>query len=134
MAFRNHVQTQHLSTGDNIAIYVSRGAWHNPTRDRAQVAAIGRIVSPVRVGPIDVGAEQMARWCKLDLDAILPARRGLEFAPLVPSLGFIVNKQPGRWGIVLRRTVVKVPDRDYSLIRKAFLAEVRRQARNVAAQ
>lgn len=126
MAFRSHVRTSELAVGDRVAIYASRGCWHNPTRDRAQLAAVGVIRTSISQGSIDVGPETMPAWCDLSLTACLPSRQGLEFAPLTPRLSFINNKQA--WGASLRRTIVRVPEKDLDLMEKALTSEAAKRA------
>jgi len=126
MAFRAHVKTVELAVGDRVAIYASRGTWHNPTRDRAQLAAIGSISRSVAEKEIAVGSETMPAWCELSFSMKLPSRDGVEFAPLVPRLSFITKKES--WGTALRRTIVRLPERDLAVLEKALAAEIKRRS------
>jgi len=119
MAFRAHVRTAALSPGVPIALYVTRGAFHNPARDESQIAALGHIASEVRNEPIEVAGERYQSWCALTVEIALPLRRGLPFRPLVDQLTFIKKKRG--WSMYLKRTLVEVSDDDFSIIKQAFI-------------
>lgn len=123
MAFRAHVPTVRLSEGDDVVVYATRGCWHNPTRDFAQVAAIGRIASPVCVEPVDVAGEIMAAHCALDLDVVLPERAGLPFSDLLECLQLTQGRTS--WGPLFRRTIVALPPADVHTISVATRKYVR---------
>lgn len=120
MAFRSHVHTHGLTVGDDVVVYATRGCWHNPTRDRAQVAAIGKIASSVKERPIDVAGEGLARHCRLRLEIVLPEREGFPFSDLVDRLR--LTRGRSHWGPLLRRTIVALDPGDFALIRDAIMA------------
>lgn len=122
MAFRSHVHTDALAEGDDVVIYATRGCWHNPTRDRSQIVAIGTLAGPVAAGPITVAGERMARSCPLALTAILPDRNGVPFERLVDRLRMTNGKT--HWGLVMRRTIVPLCAADHRTI---VAAVVRRE-------
>jgi hypothetical protein len=117
MAFRAHVKTSHLSPGDATVIYATRGCWHNPTRDRAQILAIGSIASPIRNKPVGVAGETMPQYCDLVFDVVLPERGGVPFTGLVEQLS--LTKGRANWGPLLHRTIVSIGDGDVAAIRGA---------------
>lgn len=98
-------------------IYATRGCWHNPTRDRAQVVAVGSVASPVSHTSVDVAGETMPQHCDLALDVVLAERGGIPFTDLVGRLS--VTKGRDNWGPVLRRTIVALADRDIVTVRRA---------------
>lgn len=117
MAFRAHVPTASISVGDRLALYVTRGAHHSPTRDEAQVLATGEFASAVENVPAVVAGEQFPRSCRIRLDEpVLQPREGLPFRPLVDRLTFI-RKKDG-WAAYVRTTLVKLPDDDLALLRR----------------
>jgi hypothetical protein len=122
MAFRERVPFKKLEPGDDVALYVTRGAFNNPTRDQSQVVAIGRVASEVKVERVQVAGARYHAWCELELTEILPLREGVPFRPLVEKLDFIVKKPA--WSRYLQRTLVEVSDRDFALVR----SEVRKRA------
>jgi hypothetical protein len=119
MAFRAHVPTTELRVGAPIALYVTRGAFHSPVRDESHIAALGKITSEVRSEPVEVAGELYQSWCSLSLEVSSPLRRGLPFRPLVDQLEFIRKKQG--WSMYLKRTLVQISDRDFSIIKQAFM-------------
>jgi len=123
MAFREHVRTELLAVGDQVGIYATRGCWHNPTRDQAQVAAVGTVASPVRTRSVAVHDEVMPRSCRLRLDTVLEERRGVPFQLLVNRLALTKGRQS--WGPVMRRTIVSLTDDDMMIIQ----SEVRHASR-----
>ena len=125
MAFRAATRPERLSPGDPFAIYVSRGAHGDPNHDEAQIAAIGRIASPVRKRRLVVkGGGAFDAVCDLEFDQQLPLREGVPFRPLVNQLQFIRFKEG--WGAYLRRTIATLSDGDFRVIETA----VKRAARN----
>jgi hypothetical protein len=119
MAFRAHVPTTALRLGAPIALYVARGAFHSPKRDESHIAALGQIASEVRSEPVEVAGEWYQSWCGLTLELSSPLRRGLPFRPLVDQLEFIKKKQG--WSMYLKRTLVQISDRDFSIIKQTFI-------------
>jgi len=113
--------------GDRIVLYVTRGAYHNPTRDRSQVIGLAEATGRPSIGRIEVAGRSYGKSFGLRLDDIADIGRGLPFEPLVPRLGFIANK--ASWGGALRRPVVKLPESDFSVIESAFRAHRRRESR-----
>src|SRR5262249_18738843 len=128
MAFMSHVQTDGLSVGDRMALYLTQGAFHNPTREGPRVAALGEIASPVVDTPAVVAGEHYARSCRLSFEETLAAREGAPFRPIVPELRFIKKKEA--WWAYLRRTLVRLGEDDYAAIARSF----RQQRRAIADQ
>lgn len=122
MAFRSSVKTEVLSAGMRFAIYTTRGAYGNPSKDRSQVLAIGRLVSGVTDQPHSIGNELFPQSCQLRIEARLPWRNGLAFDPLVDELAFVGGRR--RYASVFHRTIVKVPVADFDRIVSDFEAEL----------
>jgi hypothetical protein len=81
MAFRANVRTDTLRPDAPIAVYVTRGAFGNPPRDEAQIAAVGCVGSPIVEEPLEVAGQRYQRWCDLQLEAVAPCVRGYRFDP-----------------------------------------------------
>lgn len=113
--------------GDRLVLYTSRGAFHNPTRDRAQILALGVTSSEPDNRRVVVAGAAYARSFAIDIDVMAEPRRGLDFLPLVPRLDFIHNR--ASWGGALRRPVVHIGDKDYKTIAAAFREGVPTAAR-----
>jgi hypothetical protein len=118
MAFRNSSRTGPVHSGDPIAIYVTRGAFGNPTRDHSQIIGLGRFASDVQNRQETIGGVTYDKSCALTITDRLEPRQGLPFQPLVEQLGFIRSKRG--WATYLRRTLVPISDDDFSTIEKAF--------------
>jgi len=117
MAFRDHIGTGALDKGDKFAIYVTRGALHNPTRDRAQLIAAGTVESGVSRKPVKIANEEFNQSVKLSFSiGPFPLRQGIEFAPLVDDLDFIRKKKS--WFAYVRKSLVRIPDEDFGLIER----------------
>ena len=112
-----------VERGDDLLIYTTRGAWHNPTRDRGRVIAHARVTTPVMPldPPVEVAGREFALGCGFKLLSLAPFRDGVELAPLVPEL----ESLPGgnAWAMRLRRPLVTLSDKDAELL-KALLDEL----------
>src|SRR4051812_23841870 len=89
MGFREGVGSERLRVGDSVAIYITRSAFHNPSRDEAQIAAIGAIRSSTVRRRVVVAGTPYPLSCGLRLALALPLREGVPFKPLVHRLSFI---------------------------------------------
>jgi hypothetical protein len=121
MAFsRTSRSTELLAPGDRVAIYLSRGAHHNPSKNEAQILAVGTVASATQLKEVTVAGHTYSSVCSLSLDTSLPIRAGVSFVSLVPQLEFI--RQKTSWGPYLRRTLVPITDADFARIRAAVTA------------
>lgn len=118
MAFMPHVDVTLLQVDDPIALYVTRGAFRNPTRDESQVVALARVSRLPERRSVTVGGMQCASVCDIEVEQQAPVRSGLPFRQLVPDLSFIKNKKS--WGRALQKTLVRVPADDFRVIANAF--------------
>jgi hypothetical protein len=118
MGFRDTTRVPSVEVGDFFAIYTTRGAFHNPTRDQSQIVALGQFASQVQRRAVTIDDFVYSRSCKLRVTAELEPRHGLPFRPLINQLNFIQNKKG--WASTMRRTLVPVGPEDYARIEKAF--------------
>ena len=118
MAFGEHARADRLQVGDAVAVYVSRGAFHNPTRDEAQIVATGRVTREIRKDPKMIAGRQFNVTCHIALDQRAPLRHGSPFKSMVPHLSFIRESQA--WGAYVRRGLVLLPDGDFEMIASAL--------------
>ena len=128
MAFRAHIDATGVSPGDEVALYVTRGAFHCPTRDFSQVVAVGHFGGSVTGKKVLIAGEEFPQSVPLRLGTVLPEREGMPFGPLVERMSFIVKK--AGWGPYLRRALVRIPDEDMSVLRKEFDDFVARSERD----
>lgn len=121
MAFRAKARPERIQKGDSFAIYVSRSAHGNPTRDEAQLVAVGQIASPVRTTPTNIaGSGSFDAVCDLEFHHELALRRGAPFRPLVDQLRFIRVKKS--WAMYVRQTIVHLDDSDFGILEAAVSA------------
>jgi len=109
---------------DQIVLYMSRAAFHNPTRDRSQLiglartgTSVGRMKQDVRIGD-----RVYVCGCKLLFDLLLPEREGVPADRLIPRLSFV--RKPDQWGHCLRSGLIRLTQKDFALLAR----EVRRHA------
>jgi len=111
-------QASRLEVGDVLLLYTTRGAWHNPTRDRGQIIGEATVTGPPErfAHPIQVAGREFSLGLCLDVDAVTPCRQGVDLAALVPQLSMFPN--PNTWSVRLRTSLLHVPPADHRLIRK----------------
>nr|WP_082535081.1 hypothetical protein [Nonomuraea pusilla] len=120
MAFPQTARTEvrDLKPGDELFVYVTRGAYHNPGRDRGMVVGRAIAVSAVEwlEKPVKIGAREFPRGCKIELCDLTPWGDGVELVPLLPDLeAFPV---PAVWSSKLRRPLLRLPEGDALLLRR----------------
>jgi hypothetical protein len=112
-----------ISVGDEIFLYVTRGAFHNPTRDRGRV--FGRALATAVVEPLPAPVRLLGRefthGFTFELGVLAPPRRGVDLAELVPHLSSFPNKTG--WAISLRRPLFTLTPEDAGLIRRRLRTE-----------
>jgi hypothetical protein len=106
--------------GERVALYVTRGAYRNPTRDRAQIIGLAQVTEPPEISEVVVAGRSYAKSFGLRFDDVAEPRAGLPFEPLVPRLRFIGNK--ASWGGAVRRPVVRLSEADFRVIEEAYRA------------
>ena len=109
-----------IQVGDELILYLTRGAFHNPTRDKSQLAGIAHVTSPIRQlkTPIEIAGRDFVATCGIDVDLLLPERRGVPFEPLVRRIQFIPRKDV--WGQYLRGGLVELPPKDLKTMHQAI--------------
>lgn len=118
--------------GERVALYTTRGAYRNPTRDRSQIIGLGRVTGKAVRRDINVAGKTYAASFPIGIDAITESRQGLPFEPLVEHLTFITTKRT--WGGALRRPLVRIPDADFKQIERRFMAHHRTSIASPAAK
>jgi hypothetical protein len=110
-----------VKSGDELILYVTRGAFHNPTRDQSQLAGLARVTSPVRRlrAPVTIGSREFAETCGIRVVTSLPEREGIPFKPFVERMSFIHRKDA--WGQYLRAGLIALPPHDHDVLRDAIM-------------
>jgi hypothetical protein len=115
--------TAAISKGDELFLYATRGAFHNPGRDRGRVFGRGLASSVVEQlsDPIALLGREFTHGVTFELDALAPPRLGVEIAALVPRLSSFPNKTG--WAMSLRRPLLTLTSEDARLIRQRLTAD-----------
>jgi hypothetical protein len=109
-----------LAVGDELFLYSTRGAWHNPGRDRGRLIGHARVATGVtRLDePIELAGMTFHSACDLDIDEVVPYPGGLELQPLVGRLSAF--PKPQAWSAYLRRPLVRMPGRDREILHEGL--------------
>jgi len=113
-----------ISEGDELLLYATRGAFHNPTRDRGRVFGRGMAtsaVAPLRK-PVPLLGREFTHGFEFELQSLAPPRLGVEIAELIPRLSSFPNK--AGWAVSLRRPQLTLTAEDARLIRTRLDADV----------
>ena len=107
-----------LRAGDQLLLVSTRGAFHNPARDRTRVigtATVGTAVEALEQ-PVELAGRLYTKACSIEMESLTPYLEGLEFAPLTDRLDTFRGRS--HWGMLLRRPLVLISDADAEVIRK----------------
>lgn len=80
--------TAAIKPGDELFLYQTRSAFHNPTRHRGRVigrATVTSVVRPLK-NPVLLVARQFSSAFEFKLNELAPPHSGPELAALVPRL------------------------------------------------
>jgi hypothetical protein len=113
-----------IAAGDELFLYATRGAFHNPTRDRGRVFGRARATAAVEqlTDPIALLGRTFTHGFRFELEALAPPRLGVEIAGLVPQLSSFPNK--AGWAVSLRRPLMTLTPEDARLIRRRLKADL----------
>lgn len=120
MAFRASARRAlGIQPGDLAVLHVSRGAFHNPTRDISRLAGIVEVTSPVVAGdPVTIADREFSLVCHIRPLVVLPEREGPEVKPLATRLSFV--KRPEVWGHYFRNSPAPISAGDYNVLAEAI--------------
>jgi hypothetical protein len=109
-----------IEPGDRMVLYVGRGAYHNPTRDRSQIIGLATVRTAVKDlrAPIEIAAREFICACSLEIEVALPERQGVPIDPFIRSLSFV--KRPEVWGQYFRSGLTPMNERDFRVLLKAL--------------
>jgi hypothetical protein len=124
MAVQSHraAHAQELEPGALLLLYASRGAFHNPTRDRGRVIGEARVLTkPAELDkPVYLNDRRFEIGFDLDLTTLVPRGQGVELAPLVDELQLFPARRG--WSGFIRKPLVALPPRDADLLRTRLAA------------
>jgi hypothetical protein len=115
-----------IQVGDKFVLYVTRGAFHSPTRDRSQLAGLAVVKTPVRrLGKaVTLAGREFVVGCGIELKSCFPERGGVPFGPLIQRMDFIRRKDA--WGHYLRPGLVALSSKDFDVLHGVISREVRK--------
>jgi hypothetical protein len=119
MAFEEHRvgQARQLNPGVGLMLYATRGAFHNPTRDRGQI--IGSAIVTTSVAELDepvlIGGRTFTVGCNLQIQQLARRGQGVVLAALVGELQAFPAKHA--WSARMRQPLVPLPAADVGVLR-----------------
>lgn len=120
MAFQAHRRglVAALSQGDELFIYSTRGAFHNPGRDRGRVIGVARAATAPEVlpEPIELAGRRFELGCRLELVSLAPLGSGVELSLLVERMSVFPDKRA--WSGRMRRPLLQLPAQDAAVVRR----------------
>jgi hypothetical protein len=106
-----------LDAGDLLYLYTTRGAFHNPNRDRGRV--IGRASADERVhnlaAPFELDEREFPIGCTITLHMLAPRRTGVELVPLREKLKALPSVA-GAYQMALRQPLLRLTPADARLL------------------
>lgn len=107
-----------LQAGDELILLTTRGAFHNPTRDRTRVIGTATVQSIVsQLDPqLEIAGRRFASGCKIKLETLAPYSTGPEIGPLAPQIQALHGEE--HWGWLLRKPLVLLEESDAILLKR----------------
>ncbi|GKV72018.1 hypothetical protein [Pseudarthrobacter sp. NCCP-2145] len=127
MAFpaRPRREVSALQPGDELVLLTTRGAYHNPTRDRTRV--IGTAIVHSKVAPfepeVEIVGRTFASGCQIRLETLAPYSAGPEIGPLAPQIQALHGEK--NWGWLLRKPLVLLDESDVALLKHELQSHLR---------
>ena len=119
-----------MAKGDQVVLYTTRGAFHNPTRDEARLVGIATVEEDPerRSPPLEIAGREFVYACRVSIDILLPERTGASVRELASDLDLVAK--PASWGAYFRQPPVRIGERDFNQMRVAVesLAELEGRA------
>lgn len=105
-----------LSEGDRLFLLTTRGAFHNPTRDRTRVIGSARVSSDIRslTDPLEIAGRTFVSECTIEISTLTPFRSGVELGPIVEQMDTF--RKRSSWGMMLRRPLVRLTAGDAAFL------------------
>lgn len=111
---------QRLAVGDELLLYTTRGAFHNPTRDRGRITGSATVASEVEpLGrPIQIAGREFTHGCDIEITSLAPYRQGVDLADRVAELDAFPD--PASWSARMRTTLLPLGHADAIRLRRAL--------------
>lgn len=114
-----------LQPGDELVLLTTRGAFHNPTRDRTRVIGTATVQSKVtQLDPqVEIAGRTFASGCNIKLETLAPYLMGAEIGPLASQIHALHGEK--HWGWLLRKPLVLLDESDVILLRRELQRHLR---------
>lgn len=114
-----------LQPGDELVLLTTRGAYHNPTRDRTRVIGTATVQSKVaQLNPeVEIAGRTFASGCQIKLETLAPYSTGPEIGPLAPQIHALHGEK--NWGWLLRKPLVLLDESDVVLLKRELQSHLR---------
>jgi hypothetical protein len=114
MAF-THGRSQ-LVEGDRLFLYVTRGCFHRPSRDRGRIIGEATVAGPVKSlpEPVVFGDRAFPFGCDLQITGLAARDTGPDLRDLVGKLHLFPD--PQTWSVRLRRVLVSLDAHDAAIL------------------
>lgn len=105
-----------LKPGDELFLYITRGAWHNPTRHRGQIVGSATLTTNVSAfdRPLEIARHQFITYAGIRITHLTKLQHGLDLSETAHELEAI--KQPKAWYMYLRRSLLSINEVDAATI------------------
>jgi hypothetical protein len=118
-----------MGPGDRAVLYVARGAFHNPGRDRSHLAGLVEVAGePAEGDPVEIAGRRYPVTVPIAPLVVLPERAGPPVAELAGRLSFVRRREA--WGMYFRTSPLEVGPDDFAVleraVRRAAVAAARR--------
>ena len=112
-----------MAPGDKAVLYISRGAYHNPTRDRTRLAGVVEVKeAPRKAKAVEIAGREFGFFVPFEEEVLLPEMEGPEVLPLVGRLERV--KRPEVWGHYFRTSPILLSRKDFGLLAGAITKAV----------
>lgn len=121
MAFTEHqaLRASQAQTGDQVVLFVTRGAFRNPTRDTSRLAGLVEVSGSLRKRkPVQLGEREFRRVIPFKPIHLFEERTGPAVSPLVEQLERVKN--PKAWGQYFRQSPIQLSEHDYKIFDRAI--------------
>jgi hypothetical protein len=114
-----------LEPGDDLVLLTTRGAYHNPTRDRTRVIGTATVQSKViQLNPqVEIAGRTFASGCQIKVETLAPYSTGPEIGPLAPQIHGLRGQK--NWGMLLRKPLVPIDEEDVILLKRELRSHLR---------
>lgn len=114
-----------LSAGTELLLYVTRGAFNNPGRDKGRVIGAARVTNPPGslAHPVTIRGRCFEVGFDFELASLTPRGRGVDLASFVGQLDAFPIKHA--WSTQLRKPLLAMPDHDAALLRRELRVATR---------